>query len=688
MKKNGIKKTLALTATLSLIAPSFSNAGITGVRNPGSPSKNGTATSSGSGSVTVKQGKPVDEKVDIKEGSASVSCKQDPDSSPYFPLDFFQQISRDGSPLTFEIRDNNKIMVKIPASLDICGKFKPQMYQDPQTKNVTLMMVNDQGKTYGEYIECLKKDGKETTETPKAGDVATTTSTEDSKKQTKQPRFDNDKINHDLYSGKEYSEYSYVIDFDFDKTRDVKKSLKLSYGYPKAHQGKTGYPTVYGKDTAVELPSSLCMDAEKIAADVTYINKGQDALLEDLKATCNSRDAQRIAEARKSIGNADALKDIAEELKSKLDAAYLVAVKADVDKIYEELTKIENEINKNKDMDEVTAKKKTKRYAELVKDLDSKFLNPAIYRLDELMKKFAELEDGDAKSKLGDEIKKLNEEIAAFAKRNSTSLVNLYSLMEKYAINDSAKIIENIRLKSFLYSKVFPAGNANDPRGKAISFEEANQRQVKGEQNFDRTLNDWSDVYLVGQGSMVPIRKTEVERQRAITKMNTRWQTYQQNEYKQYYQYCGTGMTGGVKNPIQCQTFLKGVDKRRTQELRRRDKDLAYVKTRNEKLDKMGISYNTYQAKQAEREIASEDNSPYGASYSGYETTFEERFPQYDSSSLGSTAPGSMNPQMYSMMGQNGMMMGQERMMGYQGQQQYMGMPGQYQYQMQPMMYQ
>jgi hypothetical protein len=144
-----------------------------------------------------------------------------------------------------------------------------------------------------------------------------------------------------------------------------------------------------------------------------------------------------------------------------------------------------------------------------------------------------------------------------------------------------------------------------------------------------------------------------------------------------------------VKNPIQCQTFLQGVEKRRNLELKRRDKDLAYVKTRNEKLEKMGISYNTYQQKQAERALAEEDSSPYGSSYSGYETTFEERFPQYDPSALGSTSAmnTAYNPYMYQMGGgqqQGGGIMGYQPNMGMQ-QPQYYGTPGQYQHQMMPM---
>ncbi|MGZ3789653.1 MAG: hypothetical protein ACXVLQ_14080, partial [Bacteriovorax sp.] len=340
-------KFFAAQIACSLLLSHASYAGIVGVRTSGSSSAQSAGKTSST--VVVTPGKMNNENVDIKEGTASVSCKQDPDAATYFPLDFFQNITRDGSSLTFEQRPDNKILVKMPASLDTCGKFKPQIYQDPSTKNVTLMMQTEDGKTYSQYLKCLEdkkilKDGK---------------------------------IDHDTISGKEYSEYSYVLDYSFDKDKDIKKTLKLSYGYPKAFAGKDGYPSAYGADPSVELPSSLCMVAEKIQPQMTYLNKGQDVMIEELKEICKSGDAQKIAEARKSIGNADALKDIADKIKSELDAGYLVAVKQDVAKIAADMTKIEDRLNREKDtLDEATSKKLARQYADLAKDLDSKFLNP------------------------------------------------------------------------------------------------------------------------------------------------------------------------------------------------------------------------------------------------------------------------------------------------------------------------
>ncbi len=622
--KHVLKPAKFLTASVAcgLLLSQATYAGISSSRTSGS--SGGSTAGKTSSNVKVEPGRKAEEKVEIKEGTASVSCKQDPDAATYFPLDFFQHITRDGSLPTFEQRADNKILVKMPASVDTCGKFKPQLYQDPSTKSVTVMMQLEDGTTYSQYLKCLEE----------------------------KSIFKEGKIDHDTISGKEYSEYSYVLDYSFDKDKDVKQTVKLSYGYPKAFGGKDGYPSTYGVDQDVGLPSSLCMSAEKIQPQITYLNKGQDVMIEELKAVCKTGDAQKIAEARKSIGNADALRDIADKIKSELDAGYLAAVKQDVARISADMTKIENRMTKEKDtMDESTAKKLTGQYADLTKELNNKFLNPAIYHLDELMKQRESLNEDDSRLKVVDEeIKKINEDVGTFSKRPNSSFASLYSVMEKYAITDSAKQIEDVRLKSFLYGKVY-AGPVDEKRGKPLSFEQANQKQYAGLQNFDRVMNDWTDQYLVGQGNTFPLQKTEKERTAAIDKMNKRWNDYQQTEMKNYNKYCAAGWTGAPTNPVQCQAFMGGVEQRRNSELKKRDKDLLYIKGRNDKLARMGTNYNEYQRRQVAAETADASMyEPYGSSYSSYEDNFADRFPSY----TGPQQTTAYDPSLYYMGGQQG----------------------------------
>ncbi len=643
MKKKTLKPANFLTATLAcgLLLSQASFAGISGVSVSNSAPSSGSSGTSGG--VTVKDGKKNndDTKVVLTEAQKGISCGQDPNASKYFPQNFFQQISRDGSPISFEQRPDNKILVKFPPVIDGCGKFKPQLYQDPKTKNVTIMMVHEDGKTYGEYISCLRgldKDGKPIPNAP----VYLKTD-----EQTKE-----EKIFHDTLAGKDYSSYSYTMDYDFDKKADVTKSMKLSFGYPVSYANRDGYPTSFGEDKDVALPPTLCMNAEKVQPEITYLNEGRDVLIQKLVEACKSADSQKIADARKSIGNADALKDIADKLKSQLDAGYLVAAGKEMEPVFKRMTEIEDKLGKGRDsMSETDAKKLVREYADLTKELDTKLISPSIYRVDSLMKQLADMKDEDPRRKaITEEIKKLNEDIGKFAKKDYTSFSSVYSMMEKYAINDSAKTIEDIRLKSFYYARVSPVDGDNGI--KAMTFEQANQKQIAGMQKFDKTLVDWSDAYQVSKGNTYPLQKTERERSTAIDTMNKRWYTYQQNEQKNYQKYCSIGMTGAVTNPVQCQQFLSGVDSRRNAELKKREKDLTYIKGRQDKFDKMNKSYTAYQKTQVDKEMRDQDSEPYASSYSSFEDNFSDRFPGY----YGTQQSTAYNPSMYDMGGMSGSM--------------------------------
>ena len=620
MRKNVMRLTVLNIATAMLFSPVVM-AGISSSRSAGSSSSGGRSSNT---PTVVIPGKTHDERLQEHTATAGKSCTMDPDSSKDFPLDFFQHISKDGSSISFEQRPDNKILVNVPASLNGCGKFIPRIIQSQDhIENVIITMSLDNGKTYGEYIKCLEE---------------------------KQYLVDG-KIDHDKISGKEYSEYPYVVDYTFDKVKDVKKTLKLSYGYPKAFKGNDAgsYGKPFGTDQSVVMPDSLCMEAEMIATDPIYLNRGQDILLEQIAITCRTGDAQHIAEARRSIGNAEALKDIADKLRAQLDSRYLVVVQADVDRITTALDKLEDQINKEKDsMDEKTAKNIARKYADLVNELDTVYLNPAIKHLNELMTAREAMADGPARDKVDEEILALNTNIGKFSSRNQTSFANLYGLMEKYALNDSAKNIEDIRLKSYVYSRVF-AGSATDKRGKPMTFDQAREKQVSVLKKFDRTLDDWTDQYLVGQGNTYPLKKTEKVRQAAINKMNTRWQKYQEKEASDYQKYC-TGMMG-ASNPVRCKSFMAGAEQRRASETKKWQKDNQFVTGQTAKLERMGGNYNTYLRATAEQRSREDDNyDPYGSSYSSFEDNFDETHPAYQAPTAASAGYDTWR---YSMNGQN-----------------------------------
>jgi hypothetical protein len=135
--------------------------------------------------------------------------------------------------------------------------------------------------------------------------------------------------------------------------------------------------------------------------------------------------------------------------------------------------------------------------------------------------------------------------------------------------------------------------------------------------------------------------------------MNKRYYDYQQNEAKKYQEYCGVGFTGSVKNPVQCQAFVSGSEQKRNAELKKREKDLNYIKGREAKLTKMSVNYNEYQKRQVANESRNNDNyDPTGSSYSNFEDEISDRFPGY----YGPTQSTAYDPSMYNMGGQSASM--------------------------------
>lgn len=676
MKLN--KKMMAINVLATILMTDVAMARISGERKPSTPSAGGGTSNGRSQSKAPSSTKVTEAPKDnfqVVQTADMATCTMDQDKEKYFPLDLFTQLARDeGAGVDIQIRPNNKIVVKIPPVINVCGQFTPEIRQDNVTKNVTVLI-----KLFGTRKEEVVVDGVKTIKETK--DVLLTHKELEDCLIEKNIIVDG-KIDYDKVPGRGYSESISTFDYDFDKKKDVKNTVTVSYGYPKAYDSADGYPALYGfEDRTPTVPGESCMRAEKVAENSTYINEGKDVLIEKINAACMTENAQKIADARKSLGNADALKDIADKIRSEMDAAYLAAVKTDVTRISNDMAKIEDKLNKNKDtMDEAQAKKEITKYAELAKELDSKFLNPAIYRLDNLMQKRASIEDDESPElkNIDEEIKKINEEIGQFSKRNPTSFASVYSTMEKYALNDSAKTVEDVRLKSYLYSKVY-AGRTDERRGKPLTFEAANQQQYKKIQNFEKTLNVWTDVYLVGKGNMLPIQRTERERQGAIDRMNSRYAAFEKKEMSDYSSYCSVGMLGGIKNPVKCKEFVNGREKRMNAELKKREKDLMFIKGKNEMLTKMGTSYNEYQRNLASKESdEAEMYDPTGASYTSYEDNFSDRFPGY----YGPTSSTAYDASMYNMGGVSGSVgMGQNQVMMAQ-QQQYGGQQG-YQYQMQ-----
>ncbi len=633
------KKVVALNLLASMLISNSAFAKIEGVRGERASGSGAGRGSNGKTETKVSVATP--QEGTVVKPAIVASCNSDMDTAKYFPQELFRNITRDGENITIEKRENNKIFVKIPPVINVCGSFVPELRQNKDSKDITVLMKLvgkkdgiDTDLTYKEFENCLENAKVKT----KVGE-----------NEEEKPIVVNGKLNHDIVPGKMYSETIYSMDYDFDPKVDYAKSVKLSFGYPSEYDNKNGYDPLYGFDKKATVAGDACMRAETIGSkDPFYINEGKDVWLSKINQACGNG-AQAISEARASLGNADALKDIADKLKAELDAAYLVAVKADVKDIFKKMSVIEDKLVKGRaDIKEKEAKKLVEQYAEEAKKLDSIFLGKAIERVDLLMQKREKMEEGsEAMVALDKEIKQLNADISEFSKRSASSLDSLYSVMEKYAITDHAETIESILVKSGTYGKVY-GEDEDSTRGKPLTIEAAQEEHKNKMIKFTRTMVDWRDVYAVGKGNTAIMERTMKEYDNWTNRMSSKWVAFNKKEQEDETKFCSIGWTGAIANPVKCSQHRSGAAKRQARivkQLEKDDKVRGRLKTKFGKMDK---SLTEYERKMAENNKDSDGSEFTGSSYSGYEESFEDRFPGYYGGRV-STAGPMYDPNMYNL---------------------------------------
>ena len=632
------KKVVALNLLTSMLMSNTAFAKIEGVRGERTTGSGSSRPNGGKTETRVSVATPQD--AVVVNPAVVAKCNADMDTAKYFPQELFRNITRDGENITIEKRENNKIFVKIPPIINVCGNFVPELRQNKETKDITVLMKLvgkkdgvDSDLTYKEFESCLEK---------------TTVKVKNGENEEDKPIVVNGKLNHDMLPGKMYSETIYSMDYEFNPKVDYAKSVKLSFGYPSEFKGPNGYDALYGFDERASVAGDACMKAETIGSkDPFYVNQGKDVWISKINEACGNG-AQAISEARASLGNADALKDIADKLKSELDAAYLIAVKADVKAIYKEMTAIEDKLVKNRaEIKEKEAKVLIEKYADLAKKLDSIFLGKAIERLDMLMQKREKLEEGsEALTALDKEIKQLNTDIAEFSKRSASSLDSLYSVMEKYAITDHAETIEAILVKSGTYGKVY-GEDEDSTRGKPLTIEGAQEEHAAKMKKFTRTLVDWRDVYAVGKGNTAVMERTMKEYDNWTNRMSSKWVAFNKKEQEDEYKYCSIGWTGAISNPVKCSQHRSGAAKRQARIVKQLEQDDKVRSRLKNKFGKMDRSLTEYERKMAESKKDGDTTEFTGSSYSGYEESFEDRFPGYYGGRV--TTQGIYDPNMYNL---------------------------------------
>lgn len=644
------KKTNLLTANLmafsflliSATPPAFAKEDVYRLRSKANGSTGRVSSQGDVGSVgQITHATTQVEKVDvIVTNSATVeSCSADQGKAEYFPLEFFKMISINNTAPEIELRSGNRIAVKLPPVLNSCGDFSPEFVQDSKTLNVTVMIKAEKGGkkvTYSEYLKCLEE-----------------------QKLVGEDGY----IKHGDIPGNKYSYSVHEGKVKADPIKDAAKTIRVDFGFPYAFKSfnDSGYEPLYGFVSETPAKGMSCMLQEKLATEPVFLQKGRDILLQEFIQTCEHGSTEEIKELIKTIGSYEAVKDEVGVITAGLIEGFLGAAKKEATDILKLMADLDNKKLADGDkLEEKDARKIVAKYAEYAKKLNEVYLDPAITQLDALMKQREALEEASSDSEEPDpriaeidkKIQALNESISAFANKNPSEMANLYAVMQKFAINDSAKIIEDIRLKSYFYGKVNPGIEGK----KKMSMESAAKEQSSRLKKFDASLKEWTDYYMVSKGNTEPLKRVEKQRAAMIQSMNKRYANFEQTMAKDYNSYCAVGMLGTVKNPAKCQQFMSNYNTRLGQELQKRERDLKNIATANTKLERMGMNYNEYQLEMQKRMRDGDMSGGYesfGYGDGEYEDYSSALYPEYSGPSMATDYLG-MNQYNTGATGRNG----------------------------------
>lgn len=637
MKKNGKKVVasnylLALaTSAMMMSQSSYARPTSDHVGNSSSPTREGHGTETTGSTSGQKE---------------NADCNQELEDAKYFPLDFFAAASRNGKTLEISENSDGSVSVRFPPMIKACGKFKIEMRHDDVTQNETVMVSLEDGRTYSQYMECLT-----TANVYKEGNF----SHKDMPIKSYDSEYDRTtirKIDKRNYGSKPVR-LLVGASKGFDKAMYDTSKTELT-GFPPLYPYKESYdvklpemPAPERNETPIDMKLRQCMRVEQ-PQETPFLLNEREKLLNEIHNVCKYGSAQDIANMKATVGNAGELKDIADKLQSALDRAILVASREEVDEISGKMREIEKRFAKEKDsMSESDAQKYAEQYADLAQKLSDKYLDPAIYHLDNLMKERQEISDDRSPRAIAidKEIKELNKGIGEFSTKASLAYQgSMLPIMKKYALTDSAQTIEDIRLKSFAYSQVYLG--SGDSRGTPRTMESANNYQVKGLSVFQNELADWPDLYKARHGNVVVLNKIQREATKAAQNISDSDQKFRKHE-AELAKNC-TGMFG-PKNPIQCQKYYSGMADRQRIHARELSSLNKKYNKKNQKFKSANDEFTAYAEAQLDKKQREDDFGSGGDDSDSFEDIVPQYMPQ---------GPMGYNPYAYNMGGQQPMMSG------------------------------
>ncbi|MFT6068699.1 MAG: hypothetical protein ACJAT2_003522 [Bacteriovoracaceae bacterium] len=588
MKKVQAFKCFCLIASLSMtpVYAEFEMSGSDGISGQGTASD---------GTIVVDSNSQGD--TEIAYNVPSTSCEK---ADQYAPYRLIQKLMIKPSDFKVEMvknedsddRTTSKLQVKVtlPPFYNAC--LEDLKFVPVKAKNQTLHVRMKMGKTYEEYLTCLK--GK----------------TEGGK-----PLFDGGKYDKSHPQATISSVQHMLFDIDVDPGKNVDVYFDSPTPTPKngSHRFVNGEP----KDIV------SCFKSEDFKKDGYVLYKSPETTAaERAYEACSNGDHREILnelERLRSAGNANQLLRNAGKLERILNNALEEARGARVEAIFKEMEDTANEFKEFKkegfkEEDEELVKESAKKYVKLIEELDEISIHPSIKMVEALL---------DARKKTGitaeerevidEEIKRLNGVIGQFDTKNRTQMKVIFEGLKEYSLVDQAYTIEGFRLKSDLYNKVHKDRRTGDRERKPMMTLDSAAAKIKSNlRKFETRTTDWEDAYLAKRGYNEPIGRTQKQYEFALSRFKKDEQTFKRNEAKLYKKYCQPSfvMFNQQYHQRRCQKHQQGSQARMQKYLKIRENQLGYIASRKGKFDELNGWYSAAIQRQAAE--YGDDNDPYG----------------------------------------------------------------------------
>lgn len=376
----------------------------------------------------------------------------------------------------------------------------------------------------------------------------------------------------------------------FEVAFDAQQSMKIVFGSPIFLGSRYGSDHGWVSNKGIGMD---CLKLENVDDAGGYLYTEADVETAKYIDICERGNHVEIRQALKSLGNAPELRKIMEKALEK----ELINM---AEENYKKLQELGSLIKKASDEDEL--RQYVDEYLDKLLEIKKYVLNPSIEKLQNLLKKRKRAKSDKEREKIDEQIYKLNQQIAYYAKNERKFLTSglLDKLLEN-GFSEAAIDIAEFKLKSLHFGNVYAelGRKARKGRGQRISVEKANREIENSLRNYTKRAEEAERIYLAKQGEarFTPEIGSRIEK--VIAARDRRWNNDITN-IQENLQSCSPTQWGYMKSPARCNNAMRNQSTWLRQAYSRRGRYNQIISRDRQRYD----MFSSYEAEGARRRVA------------------------------------------------------------------------------------